>query len=176
MPDIKLTVLLSEDRDESGILMVSDLQNGRVLAVYEALGRGSRGEGDTQFLRNGNTPTGTYSVDRIEPTGGWNQSSYGPNGALSLTPTGGNAALAGRKGILVHGGASVAAGSRASAFRKVGDLKPTHGCIRLRNGDMKDLTDLLFEATLDDAAMQSRNIRVRVQVSEVPACLSRRRN
>lgn len=172
MPDVRLNVVLSTNRNESGLLYVSDTRTGKVLAVYEALGRGSRGSGDTQFLEKGNTPTGSYAVDRIESTANWNQSSYGPNGALRLTPTGGNAALAARKGILVHGGSTVTASSKAASFRGVGGLKPTHGCIRLRNEDMKGLINILYAETLDVGAAQSRNITVDLQVTETPACIA----
>lgn len=172
MPDIKLTVLLSQNRDESGLLYVSEMRSGKVLAVYEALGRGSRGGGDTQFLKNGNTPTGLYAVEKIEPTANWNQSSYGPSGALVLRAVSGVAVSSGRRGILVHGGSLVSQGSKAAKFRMIGGLKPTHGCIRLRNEDIEELKNVLFEAALDRDAMQSQDITVSLEVTETPACIS----
>src|SRR5262245_24020293 len=108
MPEIRLQLMLSSDRNQSGLLIAQDAGNGRVLGYFEALARGSQGAGDTQMEVNGNTPTGTYRVTAMADTATWNQNSYGPNGALRLAPVSGNARaaeqLAGRTGLLIHGG------------------------------------------------------------------------
>jgi hypothetical protein len=173
MPDIKLSLMLSTKRDFSGLLIVRNEKTGAVMGSFEALGRGSNGGGDTQLQENGNTPTGQYKVVRIEPTASWNQSSYGPNGALRLEPFSGNAKVAeeviGRKGLLVHGGAPGSDGY----WRGIGQLRATHGCVRLSNDSMKQLTDLLFEATLDPASNMSKEIEVTLTVAEVAASFMR---
>lgn len=158
-----MTFLVPTNRNLSGLLIIQDVSTGRVLGRFEALGRGSRGGGDTQFLEKGNTPTGEYSVLKVENTTGWSHSSYGVNGALRLKPKSGNALdaekKAGRKGLLIHGGS-------LGGFRGLDELKPTHGCIRMRNEDIATLINLLFEATLNESKMQSEIISVSLAVME----------
>jgi hypothetical protein len=84
------------------------------------------------LLPFGDTPLGTYSVPGLEVTGdgtGRSTKSYGPNGAIRMNPTSGDAAtaaIAGRQYLLIHGGDLNAAGA----------LRPTNGCLRLSNADM----------------------------------------
>jgi hypothetical protein len=83
----------------------------------------------------GDTPTGRYRVPGLEATGpntSRNAHSYGPHGAIRLDPTEGDAAVAkglGREYLLIHGGDPNTAGL----------LRPTNGCIRLSNDDMRTL-------------------------------------
>ena len=142
MADVHLRVMLSSDRGESGQLIVEDAGTGRVLGSFEALGRGSQGPGDTQMQVNGNTPTGSYVVTSVQHTATWNQNSYGPHGALRLSPVSGNAHaaehVAGRQGLLIHGGAV----GGTTYWRGANELRATHGCVRLRNQDMRRLVDV----------------------------------
>jgi lipoprotein-anchoring transpeptidase ErfK/SrfK len=122
---------------------------------------------------DGNTPTGEYQVERMEATGDWNQSSYGPNGALRLRPVSGNALaaeqIAGRQGLLVHGGSPSANGY----WRGGGELRATHGCLRLRDQDVKRLANLLFEASNDPKQNQCEPINVRLTVTDYDASFLR---
>lgn len=173
MPDIHLQLLLSSNRDQSGLLIAHDASNGRVLGYFEALGRGSQGPGDTQMQVNGNTPTGAYRVTAIADTSAWDQNSYGPNGALRLSPVSGNARaaeqLAGREGLLIHGG------SRANEgyWRGANELRATHGCVRLSNEDMQRLGQVLYEAGNDALAQQSRAIEVTLTIADYEMSLIR---
>jgi hypothetical protein len=146
MPHVHLTALFPRDRDRTGMLRVE--QDGLLLAEFPALGRGSRGGGDTSLLEDGNTPVGDYVGTGLESTAHRNQNSYGPWGAVRLSPVGGHALLAERfghrSGLLIHGG-SVGA---ASYWRGAGALRATHGCIRLSNEDMKTLKSILENASL----------------------------
>ena len=166
MPDIHMQLMLSSDRNQSGVLIVQDASNGRVLGYFEALARGSQGSGDTQMQVNGNTPTGSYRVTALADTSSWNQNSYGPNGALRLSPVSGNAQaaeqLAGRQGLLIHGGSIGAAGY----WRGANELRATHGCVRLRNEDMQRLTQVLYDAASDPLAQQSRAVEVTLTVAD----------
>ncbi len=67
-----------------------------------------------------------------------NSHSYGPNGAILLYPTAGEALHAAqvfqRDSILIHGGAPGPDGT----------LRPTGGCLRLSNSDMKQLSDIVM--------------------------------
>lgn len=171
MPNLHLQVILPGNRDSSGLLHVREAKSGKSLALFDALGRGNAGGGDTQMFEDGNTPTGEYQVTRVESTANLNQSSYGPNGALRLEPIGGNARASGRSGILVHGGDPVTETSRSASFRPIGGLRPTKGCIRLSNSDMKQLVDVLSSASENAAEMRSEDISVTLSVDEVPACI-----
>jgi len=173
VPDIHLQLMLSRDRNQSGLLIARDASTGRVLGYFEALGRGSQGPGDTQMQVNGNTPTGTYRVTGLADTSSWNQSSYGPNGALRLSPLSGNAQaaeqLAGREGLLIHGGTQ----GDAAYWRGTNELRATHGCVRLRNEDMWRLVGVLNQATSDPLAQQSRATQVTLTVADYEMSLMR---
>lgn len=173
MSDVDLTVMLSSRRNQSGILIAKERSSGRVLGTFEALGRGSQGPGDTQMTVDGNTPTGEYQVERMDATADWNQSSYGPNGALRLRPVSGNAIAAeqivGRQGLLVHGGSPGADGY----WRGGGELRATHGCLRLRDQDVKRLANLLFDATNNTQQNQCQSINVRLTVTDYDASFAR---
>ncbi len=166
MPDIDLQLLLSRNRNYSGLLLVKERSSGKVLGQFEALGRGSQGAGDTQMVVNGNTPTGSYRVSRLEDSAQWNQSSYGPNGVLRLEPVSGNALaaeqMAGREGLLIHGGSLGGAGY----WRGTDELRATHGCVRVSNESMRTLNQLLFESTQDNGKMQCTPVDVRLNVSD----------
>jgi lipoprotein-anchoring transpeptidase ErfK/SrfK len=61
---------------------------------------------------------------------------YGPHGWITLNPVAGQALEAkrnGRFGLLIHGGAPGAGGA----------LRPTFGCLRLTNGDMRGLMEIV---------------------------------
>lgn len=171
MPQIFLELMLPKKRDQSGVLIVKSA--GAVLAKFEALGRGSQGAGDTQMQVNGNTPTGRYAVTQIVPTGGWNQSSYGPNGALRLAPVSGNAlaaeVFAGREGLLIHGGAP----GKNSYWRGEGELRATHGCVRLSDSDVKRLAELLSSAGMVSTRQQCVPVEVSLTVTDYSMSFAR---
>src|SRR5258708_38953578 len=173
MSDVDLTVMLSSKRNQSGLLIVKERGSGKTLGTFEALGRGSQGSGDTQMTVDGNTPTGEYEVEKMEATAGWNQSSYGPNGALRLRPVSGNALaaeqIAGRQGLLVHGGRPGANGY----WRGGGELRATHGCLRLRDEDVNRLVSLLFVASNDAQSNRCQTINVRLTVTDHQASFVR---
>ena len=95
------------------------------------------------FRRYGDTPTGKYqgSVDppRVPAQGPerakWLRS-YGQWPTIRLEPIAGDALTAknnGRRGLLIHGGTA----------DKVGNLRPTNGCIRVDNVSQLSLVELL---------------------------------
>jgi lipoprotein-anchoring transpeptidase ErfK/SrfK len=139
--DVHLKAKLPYNRDRSGTLAVQI--DGKTVRTYEVLGRGSQGPGDTVFQTNGNTPTGTYQGIGIENKN--NQQSYGPV-ALRLKAVSGDALIAhdafGRDGLLIHGGSLGGPGY----WRGAGQLRATHGCLRLSNDDMLNLQTLITSA------------------------------
>lgn len=86
--------------------------------------------------KNGDTPTGTYKAEvggKLVPS-----RSYGKNPIIRLIPQSGDAVLAarnGRKGLLIHGGES----------GEAGQLRPTHGCIRVSEETQAALVRCLQE-------------------------------
>jgi hypothetical protein len=146
MPDVHLRVKLPFNRDRSGVLNVEI--GGKIIRTYEVLGRGSQGSGDTAFQTNGNTPTGTYDGVGLENKS--NQNSYGPI-ALRLKARSGDALIAhdafGREGLLIHGGSLGGPGY----WRGAGELRATHGCLRLDSDDMLNLQTLVTSAATNSA-------------------------
>jgi len=130
MPNI--VVQLPADRTQTGTLsLVADdgttVLSGPFQTYGKADGQTAAANGNTTqntLPPFGDTPLGTYAVPGMEVTGdgtGRSTHSYGPNGAT--------AAIAGRQYLLIHGGDLNAAGA----------LRPTNGCLRLSNADMKSL-------------------------------------
>lgn len=124
---------LPHDRTRTGTVVIED--GGVVVAGpfvcygkadnQEAAKHGNPDRDPTQ--PNGDHPTGSYQIAAIqhdkEPA-----HSYGPVFFL-LEPTGGDALIAkknGRAGLAAHGGDQRADGS----------LRPTFGCLRMRNEDI----------------------------------------
>ena len=136
--------------------------NGLPQAEFRVLGRGSSTVSNPDrnpFLYAGNTPTGDYESFGLADTANWNQSSYGPWGAVRLKVIGGDALLAeqlGREGFLIHGGSP----GIFSGFR------PTFGCLRLHNADMRQLIRLIANAGDDARVAKCENVTVRVTVRE----------
>jgi hypothetical protein len=140
MPEI--VVDLPTDRTHPGTLTIQDDDGNIIAGPFDALGKSDNqaaiGHGNptrdpTQPY--GDTPTGGYNSTGYVATGdgtAFPSHSYGPNGAIVLDPTDGQAQSAednGRTGLLIHGGDP---GSN-------GALRPTYGCIRLSNGDMAEV-------------------------------------
>jgi hypothetical protein len=146
MPTI--AVSLPADRTKLGSLqLLADDGTTLIAGPFSAFGKA---DGQTANLhgnasRNtllpfGDTPAGTYAVPGLEATGGAttrSSHSYGPNGAIRLNPTGGDAdtaaTLGGRQYLLIHGG----------DLNGSGQLRPTNGCIRLSNADMASLLNAI---------------------------------
>lgn len=143
-----LLIELPPDRGKSGRLWLLDRRGVRLAGPFEALGKADgqtatarKNPGRSTLLPYGDTPTGGYQITEIIKVGDgthYAARSYGTHGALRLSPVSGDAKTAndvgGRTGLLIHGGAP----------GPQGRLRPTNGCIRLSNTDMKRLLDELF--------------------------------
>jgi L,D-transpeptidase catalytic domain len=161
--DVQLEVKLPFNRNRSGTVAVKI--DGRTARTYEVLGRGSQGSGDTVFMTDGNTPTGTYQGVSLENKP--NQQSYGPV-ALRLKAISGDALIAhdsfGRDGLLIHGGSP----GGPNYWRGSGQLRATHGCLRLSNDDVLDLQTRITAAAQnpDAGTCELSKITVSVQTEE----------
>jgi len=149
----EIKVDVSEDRDHAGTLTLYD-DYGNKVNSYEALSRGSnkfKTDSDNNYVKDedGNkileyshkerekwgtdTPTGKYKI-----SGKFNINEKDPayrkygSGGLKLKGVEGEAGeiykSKKRSGICIHGG-----------DKRSGKLKPTHGCIRLDNNNIKSL-------------------------------------
>ncbi len=144
---VDINVVLPKNRDFPGTMTV--LIDGAATGFSCLVkGRGSAGGGNTMFTNKGNTPDGTYRGE-IVATKGWNENSYGPNGAIRLHPLSGNAYKAWktykRTGLLIHGGSPP-----KEAYKNLevnsGGLRPTYGCLRLSDDNVLKLMTLLGDA------------------------------
>jgi hypothetical protein len=150
----KIVVELPSDRNVDGSIRLED-DAGNVLAgPFPAKGKADQKTASDPSKRKviadrtlspnpqrdptrsyGDTPLGNYRLKGIRVTGTgtkYSADSYGTEGLIALEPTSGQALDAknnGRIGLAVHGGKPSATGG----------LRPTNGCIRVSNADMKDL-------------------------------------
>lgn len=151
---MKITITLKPDRWALGVLSLDGTDFSCVClgradqAAATKMGNPTR----NPLKRNGDTPTGLYRAivgERLS-----NTRSYGPQRVIRIDPTGGDALAAkqaGRAGLLIHGG-DVGVDGRS--------LRPTHGCVRLKNFYMAGLLVYL------DA---SGEVEHEVIIREVPA-------
>lgn len=142
MPNLRIQIRLPEDRKKAGNLSLfvdGQLMAGPFNAVGKADGNTATARGNPErarLLQFGDTPLGGYAVGALLATGPetpYGERSYGPNGAVRLVPTSGEALeasqIGGRSGLLIHGG----------DLNAKGLLRPTNGCVRISNTDMQEL-------------------------------------
>lgn len=149
---LKIRVQLPNDRYKTGELRVMDpITGGTLYGPVPVLGRAARDDAAAHqnpdrdaVLPFGNTPLGGYKVSAILANGPGTPRDivkYGPNGSIVLDPESGPALTAknnGRTGLLIHGGRQTANPTPLPSH-----LKPTNGCIRILDGDLKRLIDFL---------------------------------
>jgi hypothetical protein len=140
-----ILVRLPEDRSLTGTLEVVDDQRNCILGPFQVCGKASdatalfhNNPGRSPILPFGDTPSGTFKLEKILPTGAgtiYAVQEYGPHGVIILRPLSDEAALAdanGRFHIFIQGG----------HVRPDGKLTTTNGSLRLANKDQLDLITL----------------------------------
>lgn len=148
----KLQVILNQNRSKTGVAMLTmpDGASHHFACLAKSDNAAAAAAGNptrNPLLPFGDIPTGTYTG---EVTVAANQSvktdvrSYGAHARILLLAVAGAAleACTGKKprwGLMIHGG----------ALGTKGVLRPTHGCIRLSEENMKTLLDLIGDSTLD---------------------------
>jgi lipoprotein-anchoring transpeptidase ErfK/SrfK len=166
--EVLIRVRLPPNRNHPGWMEVE--VNGIPRARFSVLGRGSSTVGGTPtgnptrnpFEYAGDTPTGDYRGADLEstPPGAKNVSSFGPWGRVRLTAVAGDALWAqdvfGRRGLMIHGGDP----GRFDGYR------PTLGCLRLSNGDMRRLIGLIEEAGNDSIGARCDGVAIRISVRD----------
>lgn len=132
-----INISLHKDRTSLGTLTCGSLM-APCLALSDNTAAVAAGNPQHDPLKtDGDLPTGTYACQVI--AAGLPQHSYGPHGRLLLTGLTGDAlAVVGvRFGLMVHGG------DLNPAYTWWQGLRPTHGCLRLKDEDMAALLALL---------------------------------
>lgn len=145
---MQILITLHRNRSQPGELFLIDGEKRllfcRCYGKSDSLSAAQSGNPSRDpFRRNGDTPTGSYdgSVDppRVpakDPDRAKWLRSYGQWPTIRMTPTAGDALTAwtnGRRGLLIHGGDA----------DKVGNLRPTNGCIRVDNVSQLSLVEFL---------------------------------
>lgn len=135
-----IKIILPKDRTKLGKLYIKEKE----FVCYGkadnagAIRRGNPSRDPLKLF--GDTPTGVY---RCYVTGPLKPPrTYGIHKVIYLGPVSGNAKKAeknGRSGLLIHGG-DLGSGGR---------LRPTFGCIRVSNEDMKEILDLIGGESLN---------------------------
>jgi lipoprotein-anchoring transpeptidase ErfK/SrfK len=166
--EVRLNVLLPRNRNFPGWLRIE--VDGIPVVEFRVLGRGSTtvkkiptgNRTRNPFFFAGDTPTGDYVSPAIVSSGDWEHASYGPWGAVRLKAVAGDALLAeklGRTGLLIHGGNPGLPG-------QFGGYRPTLGCLRLSNRDMKQLVAMLSSAGEDRDGRITNALKVEVTIRE----------
>lgn len=160
-------IQLPTDRKKTGMLTLVDATTGLTLfGPAPVLGRAARntaaarGNAAADPLRPfGDTPTGTYNVNNIVKNGAGTTRpvlQYGESGSIVLDPSAGDALTAknnGRTGILIHAGRHA-----NSSVVAPNALKPTNGCIRMRDWDL----NLLIDAIKNNAILFPGKVTVEI--------------
>ncbi len=143
-----ITVTIHKDRAALGVLICGTF-TADCLALSDNQAAVDAGNPTHDPLKPmGDLPTGTYRCQIVNA--GDPVHSYGPHRRLLLTGINGDAltAMAVRSGLMVHGG------DLNPAYTWWGGLRPTHGCLRLKDEDMAALLGLLsgeIEMTVTEA-------------------------
>lgn len=160
-------IQLPADRKKTGTLTLVDAATGFTLfGPAPVLGRAARNTAEAKGNPEGNslkpfgdTPTGTYNVNNIVRNGAGTTRpvvQYGESGSIVLDPSGGDALTAkgnGRTGILIHAGRHA-----NSSVVAPNALKPTNGCIRMRDWDL----NLLIEAIKNNTILFPGKVTVEI--------------
>lgn len=142
LPTAIINVTLHKDRTKLGTLTY-DALTCPCLAISDNQAAIAAGNPTHDQLKvDGDLPTGTFRCQVIGP--GDPSHAYGPNRRLLLIGISDNALLAMkvRSGLLVHGG------DLNPAYTWWDGLRPTHGCLRLKNEDVAALIAALGSAEI----------------------------
>lgn len=135
-----LNVTLSKDRDKVGAYAFS---NGLVnLRAGSVLGRSDNAAAKLHhnptrdpLLPFGDIPTGSYIATVIPAS--TDHHAYGPYARFYFTAREGNAVKANRSGLEGHGG------DLNPLYKQWGGLRPTNGCLRFFNEDIRYMTTIV---------------------------------
>ena len=122
-----ITITVSAHREQPGKLSLDDFECPCLCKADKAFAMAQGNPNRDPLLPEGDTPTGRYmaTVGVVELP----ERSYGPYPVIHLRAMSGDALTANRAGLAVHSG----------PLNDAGQLRPTHGCIRVADDDQKEL-------------------------------------
>lgn len=131
---LTIEIVLPKDRSKYGGLTVSAVATFRCLGKADNAAAKRQGNPQRDPLKQyGDTPTGVY-IGTLGVT--YKGRTYGEFPVIMLSPVSGDALRAqdkgGRSGLWIHGGDP-----------RNGELRPTHGCVRVDDSTQKILVELL---------------------------------
>jgi predicted chitinase len=131
-----INIIVPSDRKKEGLLVFFD-DSGILFKCY-ALALGTGGEDRYTNGGFGNVPNGLWNAGLELKTANVGVS-FGNHGVIRLSPKAGDALKASsRSGILIHCGHTI--GDGRTGLTDNGALMVTHGCIRVYNADMPEIT------------------------------------
>jgi predicted chitinase len=131
-----INIIVPSDRKKEGLLVFFD-DSGILFKCY-ALALGTGGEDRYTNGGYGNVPNGLWNAGLELKTANVGVS-FGNHGVIRLSPKAGDALKASsRSGILIHCGHTI--GDGKTGLTDNGALMVTHGCIRVYNADMPEIT------------------------------------
>jgi len=147
----KLQVILNQNRSKTGVAMLTmpDGSSHHFACLAKSDNAAAVAHGNptrNPLLPFGDLPKGIYTGEVTAAAAGSDTAkrTYGPHARILLLAVSGDCleACTGKRprwGLMIHGGALGAKGV----------LRPTHGCLRLSDDNMKTLLDLIGDSTLD---------------------------
>jgi hypothetical protein len=141
-----LQVSLFHDRDKLGSYKLVNEKTNVTVQSGVVLGRSDNSAAKAHNNPNrdslkpfGDTPTGVWIGTLFAAS--TNTHAYGPNRRLLLAPVSGNAKAAStRSGIMCHGG------DLNPSYKQWDGLRPTDGCLRFHDVEIKAITDFVLAA------------------------------
>ena len=145
---LTIHVKLPNDRDKTGTLeLIDPITELPIAGPFPVLGRAARDTADKEgnpgadsLKLFGDTPLGSYRIERIQSNGRGTtrpEEKYGAAGSIVMDPVSGDAAKAkanGRTGLLIHAGRQPKSPTPLPSH-----LVSTNGCLRMLEDDLKDL-------------------------------------
>ncbi len=150
--DITVHVYQNRKSYNYGIAIVND-RNGNEVFRFNVRVEGIGGR--DRMEENSDSPLGIYDIaDNNTWLEGGSRASYGPNPRLVLTPISGEISQSNRSDIRIHGGRQEKYNSLLKKWEAEANpkLKPTKGCIRAYDGDMKELKRITDNLQKNDAS------------------------
>lgn len=135
---LTIEVRLPADRTRLGVLTLGDFTCPCLGKADNLTAKKNNNPSRDPLKQFGDTPLGTYLLS-LGPVA-WPVTAYGTVPVLIMEPIDGPALVAKevgkRSGLLTHGG----------ALNNQGQLRPTFGCIRVRNEHQKELVERVKKA------------------------------
>lgn len=136
-----IDVIVPSNRKKEGLLVFFD--ETKILHKCYVLGLGTGGEDRYTNGGYGNVPNGLWNT-KLELDTPNTGVSFGNHGVIRLSPEAGDALKANsRSGILLHCGHTIGDGKKGLTDN--GPLMVTHGCLRVYNADMPQITKIYSE-------------------------------